>query len=373
MNALIEECIPNPSQMLGEGRGFPSLPADAADPSNSTDLREKSFHLRALGCVTQVPMELSPPGSLPPLSLLFLFLPRVLTCPLPSSSLLRKHLPHPALSPRNAPGPAQIPIWFSCFPAPYQQVGSILPSRQEARCLSFSFPSQLLSFPGPFADLGPEQPRRAASVSSIVQVAPWHLLLPSLSPPIPKVNIYHSFPDIGLHWFFQIFFFFSLLPGALGLPGVCLSICRAHTFSLTCVHAHTHACTHVCIHTCADLHVQPFHLWIGVSLSVSMVPASCWQYSQPLPLFPWLAGGPGHVFSASWENRGILRQEKWSVFAEATAFIRQPRPPTCPRETTGFTEHLYLFTFPQFIHRARGQYTLQSCLLPSGEELGYYK
>lgn len=71
------------------------------------------------------------------------------------------------------------------------------------------------------------------------------------------------------------------------------------------------ACTYTGMHTCMHTHVCTLACTTLSSLNWSkcLHGPSILLVIQPLALFPWLAAGPGHVFSVSWENRGILKQE----------------------------------------------------------------
>lgn len=128
--------------MLGERLSVPSLPAAAAGRFNSIGLQEKSFHLRALGCVAQVPMGLSLPGPHLP----------VFALPVPAQAIdlsppqFTPPQKAPAPSPSSAPGPAQISVWCSGFLPLTSRRDPSFPKTRSC-CLSFSFPSQLLPSP----------------------------------------------------------------------------------------------------------------------------------------------------------------------------------------------------------------------------------
>lgn len=192
----------------------------------------------------------------------------------------------------------------------------------------------------------PPQPKKLNTIS-----------FPPTFHPSPKVDARHPFPDTGLLWLFQMSFFISPPLGALSAgQSVCVFILSTHTH--TYAHAQAHIDAHVCTLACAT--------HSSLAWSPSMAPVSLWLESPCL--FPWLAGGPGYFFIVSWESRGILRREKGVVPAEPKLLLGSLDYPTFPRDTTEFTN------CHQFMDReVRGQNPLQSCLLPSGEALGYYK
>lgn len=136
--------------------------------------------------------------------------------------------------------------------------------------------------------------------------------------------------------YFSSFLFYLGPQACLGC--FCLYAEHTHSHSHVCKHGHRHIHTHMCTLACATL----------ASLAWSECP-----HGPSILLFPCLAGGPGHFFVVSWESKGILRQENGVYLLSPQLPLGSLAHPP-PQGDHGFTEHLYLPTFPQFINRETG-------------------